>query len=701
MKNVLLLLIIFLITGAWASRPKIVTIDSRPQFERGTAKNISISDKGILSRSPELSELFHTATPLILAMATDSKGNIYVGTGNAGHIYRTNAKKDSTLFFTTDELVVSTLAMDSNDNLYAGTFPDGKIYKINQQGESHILFDPEAQYIWDIKLDQQGTLYIATGQPAQLIQISANGKKKVLLEPETEHVRSLAILGETIYAGTSGKAYIFQIEKDKKPTILYDPQTEEVTSLFVADARTLYAATLGEAVTPTAGMIQRQQQNTNEQENNNGNANSNSAESNNNTQAIMQAMLYSLKIPTSLFQINLNGLVQDFWTGKPETIQGIFPAADGGILVGTGKNGKIYKVSETGIISLLYELPEQHISSFSAFNDKILLATSNPGSIYQLGPQAADTCQYISEVTDAGMKANWGTFSYTLLNDSKKVKFYTRAGNTEKPNNYWYPWKEVNLKSKKIDSPSARFFQWRCDFIQDAELSKVSFSYQQINFPPKITAIIVHRSGDYYSTEKSDNADKGIIYPAMLPSKSEKKGFRTVDWLFQDPNYDRLKFDISYRQVGSDLWFSMQKDWPLNYYSWDTAQMADGEYEIKVQAKDAEDDKHDHIIRSFEISDPFTVDNSGPNIRAKQAKNDKGEPVLKINVTDELSLLSMAEYSIDTSDWQKIQPLDKILDDKQETFIIPLPNAKPHHIAVKVKDIADNYSIIHINTDRL
>ncbi|NOY59504.1 MAG: hypothetical protein GXO75_11345, partial [Calditrichaeota bacterium] len=54
------------------------------------------------------------------------------------------------------------------------------------------------------------------------------------------------------------------------------------------------------------------------------------------------------------------------------------------------------------------------------------------------------------------------------------------------------------------------------------------------------------------------------------------------------------------------------KDLEQSVYSWDSSNMADGKYEIKVTASDAPSNPAKFALTGEKQSDPFIVDNTGP-----------------------------------------------------------------------------------------
>src|ERR1043166_2186139 len=99
--------------------------------------------------------LFNTEQTLVWSAVADSKGNVYLGTGHDGKIFKVDSSGKGELFADLMELDVFALAVDRNDVVYAGTSPNGKVYKLPPGSAPQTFFNPEAKYIWSLAFDKQ------------------------------------------------------------------------------------------------------------------------------------------------------------------------------------------------------------------------------------------------------------------------------------------------------------------------------------------------------------------------------------------------------------------------------------------------------------------------------------------------------------------------------------------------------------------
>src|SRR5688500_20200705 len=99
---------------ASASEPSIWTVSSRAEVLKGEARSVSIDSNGAISLAPRLAELFKTEQPYIWSSAYDAAGNVYLGTGGDGKVFRVAQGGSGLLFADLAELNVTAVAVAQN-----------------------------------------------------------------------------------------------------------------------------------------------------------------------------------------------------------------------------------------------------------------------------------------------------------------------------------------------------------------------------------------------------------------------------------------------------------------------------------------------------------------------------------------------------------------------------------------------------------
>ncbi len=107
------------------------------------------------------SVFFDPKTKYIWALALDRQGQLYVGTGDRGEIFRVDRAGNGALFFKSDEAQIRTLDFDNSGNLIAGTDGSGLIYGISPQGEGFVLYSAPKKEITALAVDGHGNIYAA------------------------------------------------------------------------------------------------------------------------------------------------------------------------------------------------------------------------------------------------------------------------------------------------------------------------------------------------------------------------------------------------------------------------------------------------------------------------------------------------------------------------------------------------------------
>jgi hypothetical protein len=104
---------------------------------------------------------FDPKTKYIWALALDREGQLYIGTGDRGEIFRVDRGGNGSLFFKSDEAQIRKLAFDSQGNVIAGTDGSGLIYRISPKGEGFVLYSAPKKEITALAVDRDGNIYAA------------------------------------------------------------------------------------------------------------------------------------------------------------------------------------------------------------------------------------------------------------------------------------------------------------------------------------------------------------------------------------------------------------------------------------------------------------------------------------------------------------------------------------------------------------
>ena len=230
---------------ALAVIPQFWEVRTYDEFRSGELHSLSVTSDGELVLAPRFDMLFDTEEPLIFSAVTDSEGNVYLGTGHDGKVYKVDRDGNGSVLLDLGELDVLALTLDAEDVLFAATSPDGKVYRVDADGSAESFFDPEAKYIWSMVFDEGGDLLVATGDEGVIYRVGTDGQSEVFYDSDETHIITMVLDADgNVIAGGDPKGYVYRISPDGKPFVLYDSGMREVHSVAVAPDGTIYAGVL-------------------------------------------------------------------------------------------------------------------------------------------------------------------------------------------------------------------------------------------------------------------------------------------------------------------------------------------------------------------------------------------------------------------------------------------------------------------------
>jgi len=695
-----------------ASKPVFWQTATLNDFLRGEVENLSIDGHGRLVLGPATETVAETTSPFLWAMVVAPDGSIFVGTGNEGKVLKIDGAGKTTTFFDSTELEVHALALAPDGTLYAATSPDGRIYKIDRSGKGAPFFDPEDKYIWSLTLDAKGNLYAGTGEKGLIYRISPDGKGAVFYATKATHVIALAFeRSGQLLAGTEGPGRLFRVDTAGKAFLLLDSTFQEIRGIRIDPQGNIYVAALSGRTSSSA-----QPASTPAPDTSTSTAREPVPTVTTEVTAIAVVDSGATAIGTgdtparedrrsgrgAIYRIRPDGLWDNVWESGEDSPYDLVFDSGGALIVGTGRNGKLYSVNgDPATATLLMQASAQQVTGFARdAKGNLYYATSNPGKVFRLSSQRASEGTYTSLVRDAQTVADWGTLSWrSSVPTGGRVDVFTRSGNTATPDDTWSAWHGpyTVATGEEIKSPNARYLQWKAVLSGKATspvLTSVSAAYVQRNLRPKVTSLTVHPAGTVfqkpYPTGDPDIAgyddqapDRRILSTTANPSSSTstlgrrvyQRGLQTFVWRAEDANDDELRYEILYRREGETTWKSLKNDLEETIFVWDTTSVPNGTYLVKVVASDQPSNTPGAALQGELESSAFDIDNGPPVVTVTSSRPVNGRTTIQFEVRDDWSSISKVEYSLDAQRWQVIYPRDGIFDSRIEQFELTLDNA--------------------------
>ena len=723
------LLFTLFISPVQAGQPAVWETSGRTELLKGDARGVSISDTGVLMLAPKLNEVFNTQQTYVWSSAVDSQGNVFLGTGHDGKIYKVPSTGSGSLLYDAAELDVTALAIGRDGAVFAGTSPDGKVYRITADGKADVYFDPGDKYIWSLAVMTDGSLAVGTGDSGKLYRVRAAGataESSLLVSTNQTHVISLAVTPQgDLIAGTDSGGLVLRISPEGKTFALFDTQLREIHALAPAADGSIYALALSDAAssgrptsTPpipatqpaegtatTTVTITPIDESGNPIQGQTGQSRSRNDVSN---------------ARSAVFRILPDGATDTVWSSTTVTAFAIAPALQpGSVLIGTADKGRIYSVTNDGRDTLLLQSPEGQISSLLVRNNQVYAASSNQGKLFRFGSELVNEGTFESPVRDAKLTASWGRIWWR---GAGSVEVQTRSGNGERPDATWSDWSAAyrDPEGNQISSPRARFIQWRATVrasnsaATPSSIEDVSVAYLPRNVAPEMLSITALPIGvglqQIAQVTMDPNVESSGLDPSVFgpvaqvpPRRFYQRGARSFQWQAEDRNSDTLEYAIYYRALNEQTFRLLKDKLRDNFYTIDGATLADGRYIIKVVASDAPDNPPGQKLTGERLSEPVDIDNTPPVVKTVgQPQITRDSVKVVFSVDDATGKIKKADASLDGAAWIPVFPDDGIADSGHEVYTVDFAALGPgeHTISLRTFDTSGNIGTLSVTVRR-
>jgi len=400
----------------------------------------------------------------ILAIAVDEAGNIYLGTGGEGKIYRLDAfGQNAEVFYDSSDNNILCLAIDEDGYVYAGSDTRGIVYKIDtRSGDAKVLFDSDQEEITSIVLSDEGYVY-ASATSAKLATKAGEFGNNMDDSPGAGKPETSSGEENSFSSGstqlTIANSNVSQAEVVEKIKVVRGSPPGAASYIYQIDSK---------------GFVTDVFKNT--------------------------VILFSMESYDDMLLVGTGNKAQVFGV-KPE--------------------------SEDSAVLFADEQASQ-ITAVLADGDDIYLGTANPAKLIKLSEKLSEEGEYISSLIDAGQPAKWGKLQINAdIPMDTQVLLSARSGNVNDINDptfsQWSEEKEL-LGPTELDCPTGRFCQYRLTLKsamgdESPLVREVASAYVILNLAPKvdsITAEVVKINGKMGAykisyTSSDENSDK-LIY---------------------------------------------------------------------------------------------------------------------------------------------------------------------------------------------
>ena len=316
-----------------------------------------------------------------------------------------------------------------------------------------------------------------------------------------------------------------------------------------------------------------------------------------------------------VYRINPDNTVETLWSSKEENVYDLL-ALENQVLFSTDQNGRIYGLSPDRRVTLVAETNEGETTRLLPSDHSVLAATGNMGRIFRLGDSPGASGSYEAPVHDSGTASRWGSLSWRAdVPAGCALVFRTRSGNSARPDRTWSDWSEplTDAAGSRIASPNARYIQWKVEMAgaggatpvleqRHAGLSAAEFAaggaQHQRRQPgrrsprnrPSAAASVFRAAYSVTVTDTGDTAARGHFrrHAHRRPCRAPPSQQITVSWQADDPDGDRLVYNLYFRAEDETQWMLLAAGMHDNSMTFDADILADGKYFFRVVASDRE-----------------------------------------------------------------------------------------------------------------
>jgi hypothetical protein len=260
-----------------------------------------------------------------------------------------------------------------------------------------------------------------------------------------------------------------------------------------------------------------------------------------------------------------------------------------------------------------------------------------------------------------------------------------------------------------MQSPTARYLQWRFSYRGDFTLRSVTAHYLPQNQPPAVkslTAVLgfaaapqpkspagATSTGSSYTLTVTDTGEASSASsagsPALVPTRP---GLRQLilSWTAEDPDGDTLQYALHFRGEEESAWKLLKEGIAETSYIVDADSLADGRYLFRITATDRPSNSLASAKSAELTSVPVQLDQTSPSLTIEDRQG-----TLIATAQDADSSIRKIEYSIDAGPWTNLDAADGIFDSREESATVRLPQLTPgeHLLAVRVWDASLNVAI--------
>jgi len=382
---------------------------------------------------------------------------------------------------------------------------------------------------------------------------------------------------------------------------------------------------------------------------------------------------------------------------------------DDWLLLTAGEQGDAFGYDPAARRSLTFAgSASSQLSDVATLGDgRFLLLRNNAPGLAVLAFSPASQRELETKRIDLGQASELGALRFSRLRgldfSALKVEASTNYGADELEG--WSPWTELKLRDDafQADGLRGRYVRYKLSLAgksADFQIDKATQYHLPQNrrpslsdfriFPPNQGIIPVPEPPPsavatlgqmlFPNQRDRDNKDdapdrrKGsFLNSQVVPAP----GTQIVYWVVNDSDGDGLAYTFSIRAEKSEEWTDLAVRTTESFVQFETSALPEGLYLTRLTVTEqAPRPAAQRLSYTFE-TDNLLVDHTAPTITAVDAKRASGNLVISVTGRDALSMLDGAEFSLNNGTHEIVtHPADGVLDGREETFTIEIPDVK-------------------------
>ncbi|MHB8080325.1 MAG: hypothetical protein ACYDIE_13840 [Candidatus Krumholzibacteriia bacterium] len=682
---------------------------------------------------------------VVWCLIPDGEGGAWGGSGHDGELWRFPRDGAPRRLARLPEPELFSLAR-AGGVLFAGGAPDGLIFRVASDGTSEAWADLPEQYVWALTVAPDGKLYAAVGSPAAVYRIDGRLDVTKLADLPAANAMDLAFTSAgRLLVATQGPGLVWEIDPAHPAAarVLWEAPQDEVRQLVAGPDGLWYALALplGGGAAAAEGAFTPLPAGTTSAEPDTGAGNVETAVAAgaprarhaNRVHAGTVADLGGLPAPgpdrAAIYRIGRDGVVVATWAGSVPIVAIAWTERWGWVGVGARDQARaqfaLFALGAPGSLRPLatWEGGDPIDLLAIAAGDgasRLCVAQARPGQIVRLSDRPAEAAVAVAPPIDGKVPIRWGRLRWEGdARGGATVRLAVRGGPRAVPDPTWSAWSEAwSDDDHAIPLAPSRFLQWRAEFAgsnAEANIGAVTVSGYEPNVAPRILRFDLQPPGELTAGGSLDDGGgvtesfpSGLRAEYNVESRRDRhadplaaarvRPLRLFTWQGWDANGDHLLYTLAYRRVGEEAWRPLGEETPETVKSWDSAEVPDGTYVVRLTASDHADNPPREALTAERLSLPLLVDNTPPTVSGFQVTRTADGLKVSARVADGASPLTEAWLELPDGRTVRFDPTDGICDSLTEDFaadfVFPEPDtvtpAAPWRVRAGFVDRAGN-----------